>query len=130
MQQEDGKQVTVYTAYQNKQLKVCYDLETSNSMKILRSIKKVTTIANICEDNLSNLNMFIDRTEIDIYVKEIQNQRQIKPTLQQLLNELQIRMTELQNLAQMEQEQNQSDNSDDWQPDDEQDDEDDSSQQQ
>ena len=42
-------------------------------MKILRSIKKGTTIANICEDNLSNLNMFIDRTEIDIYVKEVSN---------------------------------------------------------
>ncbi|CAD8052589.1 unnamed protein product [Paramecium primaurelia] len=120
----------LYTAYQNKQLKVCYDLETSNSMKILRSIKKGTTIANICEDNLSNLNMFIDRTEIDIYVKEVSNQKQIKPTLQQLLNELQIRITELQNLSQMEQEQNQSDNSDDWQPDNEQDEEDDSTQQQ
>ncbi|CAK67368.1 unnamed protein product (macronuclear) [Paramecium tetraurelia] len=120
MSQEQATQVSAYSAYQNKQHQLCYSLETSNSMRILRSIKKGISVSKVCEENLLNLNSNIDRLEIskdDYYETTTQIQRGKMPTIQQIIGQLQRRVTQMQNLAQMRLEQNSSDSSEDWVPD-------------
>ncbi|CAD8058388.1 unnamed protein product [Paramecium sonneborni] len=111
MQQEEQKKVVTYTALQNQQHKKIYSLETSTSLKILRSIQKRSTFANVCEDNLSNLNKVIDRKQMDIYVKEKPNNSRTGQ------NFLQLMISHLQNRIQVLQEPLQDDSSEDWQPD-------------
>ncbi|CAD8060244.1 unnamed protein product [Paramecium sonneborni] len=123
MQQEVQKNVDVYTAQQTKQHKQCYSLETNTSLKILKSIQNRSTVAKVCEDNLSNLNQVIDRKQVKIYVKEKQNNQGY------LTSFLQSMLGRLRNPIQQEQESSINDSSGDWQPDDEEE-EDDTFQQQ
>ncbi|CAD8147204.1 unnamed protein product [Paramecium pentaurelia] len=111
MKDKSTDKVTIFTAQQNQQHKQCYNLETSTSLKILRSLQTSTSVGNVCQENLSNLNKAIDRKVVEIYVKEKQNQGF-------LTSFLQLMFTRQQNPVQMEFEQHQNDSSEEWQPDD------------
>ncbi|CAD8143587.1 unnamed protein product [Paramecium octaurelia] len=120
MNQEQATQESIYSAYQNKQHKLCYSLETSNSMRILRCIKKGISISEVCEDNLQNLNSTIDRIDIskdDYYETKVKDRKEQTLSFQQILHQFQRRVVQMQNIAQMRLEQNSSDSNGDWVPD-------------
>ncbi|CAD8141198.1 unnamed protein product [Paramecium octaurelia] len=118
MRERTTDKVTIFTAQQNYQHKKCYNLETSTSLKILRSLQSRTSVGNVCQENLTNLNKVVDRKVVEVYLKEKQSGGKMG-----LWNFL---MSQFSNTVQMEQEQLQHDSSEDWVPDDNGGEEDDS----
>ncbi|CAK82083.1 unnamed protein product (macronuclear) [Paramecium tetraurelia] len=119
MRERTTDKVTIFTAQQNYQHKQCYKLETSTSLKILRSLQSRTSVGNVSQENLTNLNKVIDRKVVEIYLKEKQNSGYLSGIFKSMQMFLQIRLSHFSNSVLQEEEELQHDLSEDWVPDEE-----------